>query len=1040
MYENSFYSPFAVVLLLFLAALICVALARYAWTRRELMPGTWAFALLMLAIAEWALGYALELRSSSLEIKLLWIHVRSLGMATGPVLWLIFALYYAGVERWLSRRRLAFLLSLPLPFLTLVFTNSWHHLVWKRAELISAGRLQTLSLDLGSGYWIAVAYAYLCILLGSALLLLRAARESHLYRRQVRVVVIAALLPLVSHIVSLVWAARVGGLNLAPFAFAISGLLIALNIYGFRFLRITPIAHRTIIANMRDGVIVLDVEGRVVSINPAAARILDRTADEVIGRPAEEALRSWPALEACLIREVESQEALPLTRGSDLRYYDLTVTPLQDGQGRPAGRILVLRDVTQRERARAALQRRDAILEAVAFAAQRLLQVGEWDEAMGEVLAHLGQAIGVSRVYVFENHTAPDGTLLTSQRYEWVAPGITPQIDNPELQNLPWLERGFERWVARLGRREAIAGLVREFPERERVVLELQDILSILVLPIFVGEEWWGFIGFDECQRERRWAPAEQEALRAAAGAIGVAIQRRRIEERLHRLATVATEVTGSLDLTRVLDAIASSALELVQATDVHIYLYDPEKETFTFGTAIWEDGRRTPAVPQVRPHGLTATVAHTGQRVVIEDATNHPLYTEPTARAWGVKSIAGFPLRRADRIVGVFTVAFLRQHHRFTEDELRVLGLLADQAAIAIENARLVEAEREARYRAETLQEVASVLNSVLEPQQLLDLVLEELEKLVPYDSASVMLVREGILRVVAARGFPEGTHPLQVAFPAAEDPFFQEVLGTRQPVILKDAHNDPRFRRLGGVEYVRGWICAPLLIQDQVIGLLTVDNRVPAAYDERHARVVQTFAHHVAIAVENARLHAEVRRQAITDGLTGLYNHRHFYELLEKELTRSRRYRRSCSLIMLDLDDFKSYNDRYGHLAGDDLLRELAGLIRRVIRQSDLAARYGGEEFALILPETNGGQALALAQRLVKTVRDHEFQVAKKPETGHLTISIGVATYPTHARDVEGLVHAADLALLQAKAEGKDRVCVAQEGCVEEPVISKQ
>jgi len=166
------------------------------------------------------------------------------------------------------------------------------------------------------------------------------------------------------------------------------------------------------------------------------------------------------------------------------------------------------------------------------------------------------------------------------------------------------------------------------------------------------------------------------------------------------------------------------------------------------------------------------------------------------------------------------------------------------------------------------------------------------------------------------------------------------------------------------------------------------------------------------------------QARHLALTDGLTGLYNRRHLSRLLARELTRSRRHEHSLAVLMLDLDDFKQYNDRYGHLAGDDVLCRLADLIRSLVRDSDTAFRYGGEEFTLVLPETNGRAAVALAERLRRTVEEHAFVVRGDTDVGRITISVGVATYPEEAHDVEGLIHAADVALLQAK-QCKNRVC---------------
>jgi signal transduction histidine kinase/DNA-binding response OmpR family regulator len=189
----------------------------------------------------------------------------------------------------------------------------------------------------------------------------------------------------------------------------------------------------------------------------------------------------------------------------------------------------------EKSQAEKALRRRDRIMEAVGFAANRFLTTPDWEQSINEVIEQLGQATDVSRVYLFENHFGEDDTLLVSQRYEWVASGITPQINNPQLQGFPISDGGFARWAETLSRGEPVHTLVKDLHSNERKMLEDQDICSILIVPIFVGQEWWGLIGFDECFNEREWYAAEIDAVKIAGSTLGAAIQRKRTEEALQK-------------------------------------------------------------------------------------------------------------------------------------------------------------------------------------------------------------------------------------------------------------------------------------------------------------------------------------------------------------------------------------------------------------------------------------------------------------------------------------------------------------------------
>ena len=188
----------------------------------------------------------------------------------------------------------------------------------------------------------------------------------------------------------------------------------------------------------------------------------------------------------------------------------------------------------QRRKIEQELERRDAILEAVRFAADQFLgEAAGWEESVKAVLRRLGEATEASRVYVCENFTGDDGELWANLRYEWVARGIMAQIDYPGLEGVAYKAAGFGRWIDTLGRGDLVHGHVRDLPESEQPELQFEDILSIVLVPIFVEGRWWGYIGFDECVEEREWSAAEVGALGAAAGTLGAAIRRRQTEERL---------------------------------------------------------------------------------------------------------------------------------------------------------------------------------------------------------------------------------------------------------------------------------------------------------------------------------------------------------------------------------------------------------------------------------------------------------------------------------------------------------------------------
>ena len=214
-------------------------------------------------------------------------------------------------------------------------------------------------------------------------------------------------------------------------------------------------------------------------------------------------------------------------------------------------------------------------------------------------------------------------------------------------------------------------------------------------------------------------------------------------------------------------------------------------------------------------------------------------------------------------------------------------------------------------------------------------------------------------------------------------------------------------------------------LLVGDKPLGMLAVTNSFPNAFSGEDLRIFSIISRHSGIAINNTLLHKKLTELSITDGLTGLYVYRHFNDALDKEITRSARYRQSLGLIMIDLDGFKDINDSYGHPQGDEVLREVAQIFKKICREVDMVARYGGEEFAIILPETDLEGAFVLADRIRMVIKNYAF--GTKENMINLTASLGVASYPDIAVSKLDLIKHADRALYTAKAEGRNKTCRA-------------
>ncbi len=348
------------------------------------------------------------------------------------------------------------------------------------------------------------------------------------------------------------------------------------------------------------------------------------------------------------------------------------------------------------------------------------------------------------------------------------------------------------------------------------------------------------------------------------------------------------------------------------------------------------------------------------------------------------------------------------------------------------------------------TLNRVMQALSSTLDISKVLDTILREIQQIVPYNSASVWLCKDNNIEIIAVRGLLDSESIIGTTLPLfSDDAPNTQVVRTRKPLIVGDAYSSYKSFQTGILAkyMVRGWMGVPMIIGDRVIGMLAFNKKEIDYYTQEQSQFALAFAAQAAIAIENARLYTdaqkelaekikaegklltlqkELEEQAIRDSLTGLYNRRFLDETLSRELSRAERDKYSVSVVLLDLDHFKVFNDTYGHDVGDMMLKQLGKLLTSQVRAGDIACRFGGEEFVVVMPKAS----LSVARQRANDWRQRfESQILIfEGDVLNATLSAGVSVYPMHGTTSEEIIRKADQAMYAAKAAGRNMVITAE------------
>lgn len=587
-----------------------------------------------------------------------------------------------------------------------------------------------------------------------------------------------------------------------------------------------------------------------------------------------------------------------------------------------------------------------------------------------------------------------------------------------------------------------------------------------LLLPVFRKNEVEFFLAIGEDQTEYKTRQA--------------ALQRR--AEELALVNTISLAAASQLEIEALMELVGRRLEEAFQVKSVFVALYNREKQVII--TPYWSIDREKMAAPPL-PYGqgLTSIVIQRREMLLIDQDFEHraPQLGAKLvfAQSKGLpKTWLGIPVQVGQDVLGVISLQDYEREHAFSEDDTRLLTTIAANLGIAIHNAGLFHAaqeeiarrkqdEDELRRQTEQLAffyQISKELSSNLNLEQVLRSLLEKCRQILPLDVFYVALYDTETQIIHHPLFFDKDCFKNVPARDLHATPGLSgEIIFNRKTLYLPDTQQPEIAQQYqiihSGGESSRSFVGVPMIAREQIIGVLSIQSYQPNRYTTEHIQLLEAIASQAAIAIENSQLYEktraealagreaqenlqetnqalqsqihsieaiqdELREQAIHDPLTGLYNRRYLDEIFDPKLKAAARKSTSLSVIMFDIDHFKSFNDAYGHPTGDRLLMELGKLLRQQTRRSDIACRYGGEEFLVLLPNT----PLTIAARRAEEFRQKFAGLTLELEgkTISATISMGVVAFPEHAQTPEGLIVQADQAMYAAKQAGRNRVFV--------------
>jgi diguanylate cyclase (GGDEF)-like protein len=1025
---------FYISLFYFLTAIPYAWLGLVAWRRRPAVAIT-PFAWSMVGMSIWSLGYGVGFLAPTLSLKLLALKFEYIGVVIVPVFLFIFSLEFIGRRHYLPQRIQMLLALYAAFFLLLAWTNEQHYLMWESEIVVQPAGIHLLKIEYHLFFWLQTGFSYLLILMSNFLLLRELVRTSPAYRLQIGFVVIGLLSPLIGNLIFISNLPTIKGLDPTPLFFIPTALVLYWVTMKYRLLKVLPPEHFNVLQGMKDGVIVVDALERVLYINPVTENLFGRSEAEVIGQPLHQLSSTHGIQLASCLTTGLSQAELRLGEGAQTQVFEATISSMSALRSAVKSigpdRTIMLHNITHRKEAEQILYRRELMMSAISIASTEFLQQSDtWEHTVPGVLEKMGEAADVSHVFVFINYLNETGASFTSLCYEWASIDSKSHINNKALRHIPITEGGLIRWKRMFSEGAHISGQVRDFPAIEQDLFKQTESLSMLAFPIMVENQWWGFIMFDECGYQRYWTDIEVKALHTMASIFGSAETRARTQQKLVRrqnalslMHEIVREALQSKDLSEMLQGVVESTVRLINTDACFIALWD-ENRKIGRPHAAYGPRKLDYLNLNIMPGTKTFTSSAFEQRrtLIVEDVQNSTYADEYLADTFPSRSMIVIPLISNEQRLGAIFFSFDRPHH-FQAEEISMSEQAASLIALAFEKFQAIEQAQRRAATSETLREASAVVSTTMETNQAIPRILEQLKRVVPYDSASIQLLQDNELEIVGGSGFADHKAVVGMRFAIPGDNPNSVVMETGQPYLMGDVRDVYKQFLEPPNDHIRAWLGVPLMVQGRIIGLLSMDSSEPNDFTGEDANLASIFASQVAQVLDNARVLEESQSQAMTDALTGLYNRRGLFELGHFEFNKAQELDRPFSAIMIDIDHFKQVNDTYGHEVGDIVLQAMAKRCKGCIKDTDIIGRYGGEEIVILLPEVGLDVASNIADRVLHAIASKPMSLAESYELD-ITASLGVASTDTNTSTLEVLLNRADQAMYMAKHSGRNQV----------------